>query len=184
MGIVVETQLSRKPEKRFAWPLYAAALHARLRCATALVVIAPDDAVARWAAEPIATLQLGSTFAPIVIDRARIPVLTSPAEAARTPELAILSALAHGREDGGIDIARAALAMTASLLDDDKRTAIQRALRGDPKRGPRDEGALVGLLGELLAAADGKIVDREAWAYLAASRHRGKVKALAPRDEG
>lgn len=137
MGIVVETQLARKPEKRFTWPLYAAALHARLRCATALVVIAPDDAVARWAAEPIATLQLGSAFAPIVIDRARIPVLTSPAEAARAPELAVLSALAHGREECGIDIARAALA-TAASLDDNQRTlytdlvlyALSAAARG------------------------------------------------------
>jgi len=63
-------------------------------------------------------------------------------------------------------------------------TAIQRALRGDPKRGPRDEGALVGLLAELLAGADGRVVDREAWAYLAASRHLGKVKSLAPIEQG
>ena len=57
-----------------------------------------------------------------MIGRARIPFVTSHTEAARAPELAVLSALAHGREDGGIDIARAALAMAASLLDDDKRT--------------------------------------------------------------
>lgn len=64
-------------------------------------------------------------------------MLTSVIEAARAPELAVLSALAHGREDNGIDVARAALTMATSL-DDDKRTlytdlvlfALSAAARG------------------------------------------------------
>jgi hypothetical protein len=58
--------------------------------------------------------------------------------------------------------------------------AMQRGLRGDPKRGPRDEGTLVELLRELLSAADAKVSDVEAWAYLTASRHHAKVKTFAP----
>jgi|SRR5579859_6868268 len=38
MGVVVENQSARDPRKRFTWPLYAAALHAKLECTTCLVV--------------------------------------------------------------------------------------------------------------------------------------------------
>jgi hypothetical protein len=59
-------------------------------------------------------------------------------------------------------------------------TAIQACLRGDPAAAPRDEGALVALLVELLAEHEARVSDREAWAYLHASRHRKKVLAHAP----
>lgn len=122
MGIVVEMQLTPDAEKRYTWPLYTAALHARLRCPVALLVIAPDDAVARWAEAPIATLQLGSAFVPLVLGRARIPVVMSAAEASRAPELAVLSAMAHGHESAGLDIGRVA-ARAAASLDDQRRTS-------------------------------------------------------------
>jgi hypothetical protein len=183
MGIVVETQLARKPEKRFTWPLYAAALHARLRCPTALVVIAPDDAVARWAAKPIATLQLGSVFLPIVIDRARIPVLTSPSEAARAPELAVLSALAHGGEHRGIDVARVALGAAASL-DEDKRAlytdlvlyALSAAARGtlELEMNLRDYEFKSDFFKEKFARAEAKVAaETEAGAVLTVLAARG-----------
>jgi O-succinylbenzoate synthase len=59
------------------------------------------------------------------------------------------------------------------------RVAIQAALRGDPAKAPRDEGALVELLTELLADVDGTIDDAEAWAYLQASRHAKRVAPFA-----
>jgi hypothetical protein len=80
-----------------------------------------EEEVARWAAEPIATLQAGSPFAPIVLGPSRIPVVTSSTAASQFPELAVLSALAHGRELGAADIARAALG-AAARLDDERRT--------------------------------------------------------------
>jgi hypothetical protein len=58
--------------------------------------------------------------------------------------------------------------------------AIQRALRGDPELAPRDQGALVALLRELLLARNDRVTDGEAWAYLAASRHKSKVRDVAP----
>jgi hypothetical protein len=122
MGIVVEVQLTRDPRKRFTWPLYVAALHAKLACATCLVVVTADDDVARWAAEPITTLQPGPAFTPLVFGPERIPIVTDAAEATRQPELAVLSALAHGREGRAVEIGRAALTAVARL--DDERRAL------------------------------------------------------------
>jgi hypothetical protein len=106
MGIIVEVQLRRDPRKRRSWPLYAAALHARLGCQTCLVVIAPRTGVARWAAEPIDTLQPDSPFTPLVIGPEQIPRV-SRGRARRQPWLALLSTQAHGNSPGGVSIALA-----------------------------------------------------------------------------
>jgi hypothetical protein len=49
-GIVVEVQLGRDEKKLYSWPLYQAALRARLRCPVCVLVVAPvvtDAEVAR-----------------------------------------------------------------------------------------------------------------------------------------
>jgi hypothetical protein len=117
MGIIVEIQLRRDSRKRRSWPLYAAALHARLRCQTCLVVIAPDARVARWAAAPITTLQPSAPFIPLVIGPEQIPRL-SRRRARRQPWMAVLSTLAHGNSPGGIGIARAAIDALRGLPDE------------------------------------------------------------------
>lgn len=48
-GIVVEAQLSHDEDKRYIWPAYAANLRVRIRCPVCLLVVAPQEAVARWA---------------------------------------------------------------------------------------------------------------------------------------
>lgn len=113
LGIIVEVQRGLDPDKRYAWPEYAAGLHARLRCPIALVVLAADAGVARWAARPIGSLQLGSTFTPLVIGPAQVPVIS--AERARSePWLAMLAALVHGDgAAGGAVMAAAAEALGA-----------------------------------------------------------------------
>ncbi|HEY2515904.1 MAG TPA: hypothetical protein VGI39_33770 [Polyangiaceae bacterium] len=121
MGIVVEVQLDVAARKRFVWPLYLGALHARLSCVACLVVMTADAEVARWAAKPITTFQPGSPFVPIVVGPDRIPVVTSYEEAQRVPELAVLSALAHGTEARAVEIGRAALG-AAGRLDEERRT--------------------------------------------------------------
>ena len=109
MAFIVEVQRTRDDEKHWAWPLYAAALHGRLRCPVCLVVLATDEATARWARRPIATLQHGSTFAPLVIGPAQMPRVST--ERARAePWLAVMSALAHGNRPGGEDAVRAVAA--------------------------------------------------------------------------
>jgi hypothetical protein len=114
-GILFEHQRARDDDKPFVWPAYTALLHARLRRPVFLVVAAFDPAVARWAARTIETFQPGSGFAPIVVGRDAIPRIFDPGEAERWPELAVLSALAHGNAEGGFEVARAAAEAAASL---------------------------------------------------------------------
>jgi hypothetical protein len=120
MGIVVEIQLATDRRKHRSWPVYAAALHAKLGCPTYLVVVATTEEVALWAAQPIATFQPGCSFAPVVLGPDRIPVVASSIEAERCPELAVLSSLAHGRGEHAREIASAALS-AATHLDEQRR---------------------------------------------------------------
>jgi hypothetical protein len=96
-GIIVEVQLSVDDDKRFAWLAYVANLRARLRCPVALLVVTADESVARWAARPI---EMGGLhyFAPYVLGPSRIPEIADAAVARDNPELAVLSAMAHGRD--------------------------------------------------------------------------------------
>ncbi len=121
LGVIVELQRSRDDDKRRSWPLYAAALHARLRCATCLLVLTDDPRVAVWARRPIDTLQPGSPFSPLVVGPEQIPRVVDVASARRVPELAVLSALAHGNEPDGLAVVAAAIE-TAAALDDERAT--------------------------------------------------------------
>ena len=115
LGVIIEAQLSIDERKRYAWPVYAVGLRARLRCPVQVLVVTVSNAVQRWAAKPI-ELGTGSWFAPLVLGPTSVPVVTDPASAAAEPELAVLSAMAHGR---GKNIEQAVLiaeaAMRASL---------------------------------------------------------------------
>ncbi|MBI3181707.1 MAG: hypothetical protein HYZ28_06155 [Myxococcales bacterium] len=119
-GIVVEVQLSRDETKRFTWPFYAVALRARLRCPTCLLVVAPDARVAEWASEPIELGQPGSQYRPLVLGPGLVPLIASESEARRAPELAVLSALAHGNRERGIEVGKAVF-IAARDLDEDRR---------------------------------------------------------------
>jgi hypothetical protein len=119
LAVVVEVQLSRDPAKRFSWPVYQAVVRARLRCPTALLVICPDAATAAWCAS---TIQLGptNTFTPIVLGPRQIPRMTDPYGAADNPELAVLSAMAHG---GRADQDKVLHTVPAALLSVDDQHA-------------------------------------------------------------
>jgi Domain of unknown function (DUF4351) len=103
LGIVVEVQLAPDRDKRFVWPVYATNLRARLKCPVCLLVVAADDGVARWAAKPI-ELGGGNQFVPFVLGPSGVPEVTDPALACADPELAVLSAMAHGQ---GADVGKA-----------------------------------------------------------------------------
>ena len=96
LGIIVEVQLSPDARKRFSWPLYVAGLRARLECDCCLLVVAPDQRTARWAAAPIVTGPHGS-FTPLVLGPDGVPVVTDSEVAERFPELGVLSVMTHGR---------------------------------------------------------------------------------------
>lgn len=114
-AFVVEVQRAIDPDKHFSWPLYVASLHARVRCRTALVILAPDRAVAAWARSPIPTLGPGAGFGPLVLGPDEIPRVESFEEARRMPELAVLSALVHGGAPEGAPILESALRAAAQL---------------------------------------------------------------------
>lgn len=100
LGIVVEVQLAPDEDKPFTWPVYVANLRARIRCPVDLLVVAPDPKVATWASRPIRLGERG-TFAAFVVGSEGVPVVDDLAEALRAPELAVLSAVAHGH--GAVD---------------------------------------------------------------------------------
>jgi hypothetical protein len=140
LGIVVEVQLSTDDRKRFAWPAYVANLRARLKCPVCLLVVTDDEAVARWASKPV-RLGGGNQFAPLVLQPASVPEVTDAAQAQKDPELAVLSAIAHGRDPDihkAAQIARAAR-LASDCLDEDRSVlyldlimvSLSEAVRGE-----------------------------------------------------
>jgi hypothetical protein len=122
-GIIVEVQLSPDDDKRFVWPVYAVNLRARLRCDVCLLVVAAEEAIARWASKPIG-LGGESRFIPLVLGPSGVPEIVDDAQAEADPELAVLSAMAHGRDaDTARSVRIAAAAQFASQrLDADRAT--------------------------------------------------------------
>ena len=114
LGIVVEVQLHRDDRKPFTWPVYVAGLRARLACDTCVLVVTPSESVATWARTPV-VLGPGSTFAALVVGPSAVPIVRDAAEATRDPELAVLSAMAHGKAEAGASVALAALAAVTAM---------------------------------------------------------------------
>jgi hypothetical protein len=116
--VIVEVQLAADPKKRLSWPAYVTVARAVHGCPAALLVVAPDPAVAGWCAEPIETGVPGFVLRPPVLRRTAVPVVTDREEAARRPELGVLSAMAHGETEQGESIAAAVLPAIRGLDDD------------------------------------------------------------------
>jgi hypothetical protein len=120
MGVVVEVQLAADERKRFVWPVYVVNLRARLKCPVCLLVVTLNEAVARWAAQPI---EIGgeSRFVPLVLGPSEIPEIRDESQARANPELAVLSVMAHGRRadlSKAVAIGKAALAACVGLDED------------------------------------------------------------------
>lgn len=121
LGIIVEVQLSIDDRKQFAWPAYVANLRSRLKCPVCLLVVAGDEAVARWAARPV-KIGAGNYFAPQVLRPASVPEIMDARLAQSNPELAVLSVISHGRDadiQKVVQIARAAQ-QASDCLDEDR----------------------------------------------------------------
>ena len=124
LGIVVEVQLAPDERKRFSWPAYVVNLRARFKCPVHLLVVTANEATARWARKPV---NLGgmNSFAPVVIGPSGIPEMTHAAQAHADPELAVLSAIAHGNDANVEKSARiATLAYEVSLGLDENRCRL------------------------------------------------------------
>jgi hypothetical protein len=119
--IIVEVQLTVDAGKRLSWPAYVTVSRAIHGCPAGLLVVAPEPVVAGWCAEPIETGVPRFVLYPPVLNRTAVPVITDPEEAARRPELGVLSAMAHGKGEQGLTIATAVLPALRGLDDDRAR---------------------------------------------------------------
>ncbi len=119
--VIVEVQLAVDDDKHFTWPEYTTGARARYRCPASLLIVAPQPEIAAWCAEPIDTGIPGFVLTPPVLGCRAVPVITDPVEAARRPELAVLSAMAHGESERGPAIAAAVLAAVRGLSDERAR---------------------------------------------------------------
>lgn len=126
--VVVEVQLAHDPTKFWTWPAYLANLRARERSDVYLLVLTLDARLAGRLARPIPLGQRGFTLVPMVIGPNDLPVITDPAVAARSPELAVLSALAHGGGPQGEAIGRAAASIVHDLDDTRARLYVDLIL--------------------------------------------------------
>jgi hypothetical protein len=117
LGIVVEVQLGTDEDKGYSWPVYAVGLRARIRCPVCLLVVTAEESVARWASQPI-DLGGGNRFVPLVLGPSGVPEITDERVARADPELAVLSAMAHGQDadaEKALRIAVAAIAASVGL---------------------------------------------------------------------
>lgn len=94
--LIIEVQLSIKPDKPGSWVAYQAGAHRRYGCPTYVVVVTIDPAVAAWAAGPFDTGQ--TTFRPIVVGPAQVPPIVDLEVARDNLYLTVLSGLAHHDE--------------------------------------------------------------------------------------
>lgn len=111
--VIVEVQLAIDADKPFTWPLYAFATRNRFRCPTWLLVVAPEAAVASWAHTPLPSAPGHPAWGPMVLGPDETPHITTASEAEQAPELALLSAIAHGGNENAkalLDALPAALA--------------------------------------------------------------------------
>lgn len=135
LAIAVEVQRRVDRRKWLAWLAYLAALRPRgLAC---VMVLTPSRRVARWAAEPFVLGPGNEALRVWVVGPEQLPKITDLAEAWAQPELAVLSALAHGNRDPAV-LPAAAQALSAvdtdlaelycALLSNHLRAPIRRAL--------------------------------------------------------
>ncbi len=142
LGVVCEAQLRIDPVKGYRWPCYGVLLRDRWHCPVVVLVITPDAAVAEWASRSIRLGGPASVFTPVVLGPAQIPRFT-PDDLVQ-PEMAVLSALAHGNDAGGLDTVMAALRasmrldagqaafyydLIASTLNDATRIALEELMQ-------------------------------------------------------
>ena len=130
---IVEVQDRIDDDKRYAWPRYAATVHAQRRCPTWVVVIATTRRVAEWARRPIESFQPGWGFRPIVVGPDEVPRITDVEAARACPELAVLSAMMHGRDDDGPRVAAAAIEAARSLDAERRHVYTDMAFSSLPK---------------------------------------------------
>ena len=112
VAVIVEVQRKPDEDKPYRWLRYAARVHDEYRCDTHLLVIATDEATARWAQRPIPSFLPGRSAAgnaPVVLSPQSLAPIASVEEAKGKLGQAILTALLHAGAADDIDSAYRAL---------------------------------------------------------------------------
>jgi hypothetical protein len=170
LGIVVEVQLSPDPDKRRSWPAYVVGLRARLDCPACVLVITVTEAMARWCRESI-ELGPGNVFRALVVGPASVPIIDDVAVAERDPELAVLSALAHGEGIHAEQVGRAALLATLRLSSE-RQLLYSDLILAAVSEAARTE------LEKLMTSGNYEFQSDFAKKYLAKGEATGEAKAL------
>ena len=110
MSLIAEIQLTIKEVKRRRWLSYSATRISTTGVDAAVLVITPFEGVAEWARQPPSFGAGLSTFRPHVVGPRDIPFLDAD-RAKKDPYLAVLSAVAHGKDE---DVEAAANLATAA----------------------------------------------------------------------
>jgi hypothetical protein len=164
---LVEIQLKTDDAKLRSWPLYQAAARAKFGCSACVLVVALEEHVARWARTPIPLGPGGSVFRAIVFGPSDVPHRFDHP----TPELLLLSALAHGKTDPAtLD---AAITAIAPLEDAQQSRAYFDLLRYHVK------GALDRALERLMATTEHKYLSDFARKYYDEGEAQGEAKGEA-----
>jgi hypothetical protein len=115
LGLIVEVQRNQDGAKQWTWPMYVAALRARLKCPVVLLVVCPGRRLSRWCARPIELGHPGFVLHPLVLGPDEVPAVTDPSEADDNVELAVLSAVVHAEDDNRAKIFAAVLHALAKI---------------------------------------------------------------------
>lgn len=129
-AVIVEVQLHQDNDKLLAWPVYVAALRARLRCPAVLLVLTREPAIRRWASRPIELGHPGFQLTPLVISFAEVPRITDLETALHHPQLAVLSVMAHPE----LEIAAVAVKAISGLPENLFRLYYDVILRALPAK--------------------------------------------------
>ncbi len=170
-GVVLEVQLNKKEDKIYSWPVYGTTLRARLRCRTIVLVVTVSPDVAEWALQPI-PLGGESVYHVAVVGPATIPQVTSAHDAAEDVELAVLSCVAHARNEAvAPHVALAACGPLSSLPDE------RAKLYWDLIRASLSEASRIALE-DLMAAGNYQYQSDFAKKYVAEGEAKGKAEGI------
>jgi hypothetical protein len=151
---------------------------ARACCDVVLVVVTPNRRVAAWAARALLLGHPGVSLVPLVLGPEAVPRVRSVAEARRSPDLAVLSALMHGKSASAESIGRAALAAFRDL-DDERATLYTDLVLLSMRAAARE------VLVKLMANGTYEYGSDFAKRYVAQGRVEGRTEGLAAgRNEG
>jgi hypothetical protein len=172
MAVVVEVQLGVDRRKRWSWPVYLTTVHARLMCPVVLLVVCPDASVADWCAQPIAVGHPGFVLAPSVLGPRQMPAITDVELARRQPELAVLSAIAHGGRADPVPVFEALLAALDVVDRDHASLYTDLVLAALPAAGQA-------LLEELMTTTPHRYQSDFARRYFGQGEAKGKAEGKA-----